>query len=135
MDQNKSSSNTRKAQILILLLCTLSSVVFFTLKHQQLIANKGEKILSSLFDNNDPQKLKSSEKSVICEEKYYFGGPFFERPSPKVTENYRQKAVCLDAKVSPEIGNCLVYSFGIQYDWYFEESMVNVLCQVQFFFF
>lgn len=133
MDQNKSSSNTRRVLIAVLFSCTLSGIVFLTLKHQQLIANKGEKILSSLFGNNDHQSLNPSEKSSTCEEKYYFGGPLFTRPVPKVIENYKQKAVCLDPKVSPEVNNCLIYSFGIQYDWYFEESMENVGCQVHFF--
>ncbi len=40
------------------------------------------------------------------------------------------KAVCLDQYVSPEFDNCLVYSFGINNQWSFDEAMVQYGCHV-----
>jgi len=63
----------------------------------------------------------------------YFGGPLFEQPSRKLTLIEGQKAVCLDEQVAPQVNNCLVYSFDIRDDWYFEESMENQECNVSLF--
>ena len=41
-----------------------------------------------------------------------------------------QKAVCLDPAVAPRPGNCLVYSFGINNEWSFEDAMAKYGCQV-----
>jgi hypothetical protein len=41
-----------------------------------------------------------------------------------------QKAVCIDPEVAPKPGNCLVYSFGINDDWSFDEKMARYGCQV-----
>lgn len=135
MDQHVSSNkcvNTRRTQTLILLFCTVSSLIVFTLKYQNPIENKAEQILPFSFDRKEHQSSNPSEKSsATCENKFYFGGPLFEQPSPKLTQMDRQKAVCLDKKVAPKINDCLVYSFGIQFDWYFEESVEeNLGCQV-----
>lgn len=40
------------------------------------------------------------------------------------------KAVCLDQFISPEFDNCLVYSFGINNQWSFDEAMAQYGCQV-----
>ena len=132
MDQEKSSSIsiTKRTQILIILFvffCTLSSVVFILI-HQLVIAKEGESILSVFLEKeHDPSSspseiidyLKWSTESA-CKNKVYFGGPLFEQPSHKLTLFEGQKAVCLDEKVTPQINDCLVYSFGIRDDWYFE---------------
>lgn len=137
MDEQKSSSRCvtmRRAQMLLLIFCSVTSIIVFSLKHQLLIESKGEEILSFIFNDKDHQASNPSEKTEknICETRFYFGGPLFERPSRELTHMDRQKAVCLDEKVAPKISDCLVYSFGIQYDWYFEESMGGIGCQVVF---
>jgi hypothetical protein len=40
------------------------------------------------------------------------------------------KAVCLDQLISPVYNNCLVYSFGINNQWTFDEAMAKFGCQV-----
>ena len=41
-----------------------------------------------------------------------------------------QKSVCLDTEVRPYPGNCLVYSFGINNEWSFEDQMEEYGCDV-----
>lgn len=41
-----------------------------------------------------------------------------------------KKSVCLDQNIGPEPGNCLVYSFGINHEWLFDEAIANYGCQV-----
>jgi hypothetical protein len=43
------------------------------------------------------------------------------------------KAVCLDQFISPVYDNCLVYSFGINNQWTFDEAMAKFGCQVHSF--
>lgn len=134
MDQHVSPSksvNTRRTQTSILLFCTVSSLIVFILKDHISTENKAEQILPFSFDHKEHPSSNPSEKSAICENKFFFGGPLFEQPSRKLTQMDRQKAFCLDKKVGPEINNCIVYSFGINFDWYFEESVEeNLGCQV-----
>ncbi|KAK4006825.1 hypothetical protein OUZ56_011983 [Daphnia magna] len=40
------------------------------------------------------------------------------------------KAVCLDKLIAPVYNNCLVYSFGINYQWDFDDAMAEYGCQV-----
>ena len=134
MDQHVSPSkivNTRRTQTLILLFCTVSSLVVFILRDQITTENQAEPILPFSFDHKDHPSSNPSEKSVTCENKFYLGGPLFEQPSRKLTQMDRQKAICFDEKVVPQINNCIVYSFGVNFDWYFEESVEeNLGCQV-----
>ena len=41
-----------------------------------------------------------------------------------------QKAICLDSFVAPPEKDCLVYSFGINNEWSFDEAMESYGCQV-----
>ncbi|EFX75553.1 hypothetical protein DAPPUDRAFT_107780 [Daphnia pulex] len=41
-----------------------------------------------------------------------------------------QKAICIDSKVAPQPGNCLIYSFGIGGEWSFDEQMERYGFQV-----
>ena len=41
-----------------------------------------------------------------------------------------QKAVCLDGRVAPLPGKCVIYSFGISYEWSFDEAMEKYGCKI-----
>ena len=41
-----------------------------------------------------------------------------------------QKSVCLDSGVRPALNNCLVYSFGIDDEWSFDDDMARLGCEV-----
>ncbi len=41
-----------------------------------------------------------------------------------------QKAVCMDPEIRPFPGRCLVYSFGINDEWSFEDSMDRYGCEI-----
>jgi len=130
MEKSSSTFITKKAQILILIFCIVSTITFILI-HQLLLTKYQEESTLSFFlgkhhQSSNPSEiidyLKWSSESA-CKNKVYFGGPLFEQPSHKLTLIEGQKAVCLDEKVAPQINDCLVYSFGIRDDWYFEESM------------
>jgi len=131
-EKSKSSFFTKKTQILLLVFCILSGIVFI-LFHQFLLAQKedGESILPFFFGKDRPSTspsqiidyLKWSSEST-CKKKVYFGGPLLEQPNHKLTLFGGQKAVCLDERVAPEIDNCIVYSFGDR-DHYFETSIAE----------
>jgi hypothetical protein len=55
-----------------------------------------------------------------------FGGTMYKQPSGWDG----QKSLCLDPEVAPEPGDCLVYSFGTNDEWSFDEQMSAYGCQV-----
>ncbi len=119
-------------------LCSIAFILFYQLLLTQ---NQRESTLSFFLgkprQSSNPSEiidyLKWSSESA-CKNKVYFGGPLFEQPSHKLTLFEGQKAVCLDEKIAPKINDCLVYSFGIHDDWYFEESMEEHQgCRVSYF--
>lgn len=61
-----------------------------------------------------------------CQLSHDFGGVMMDNPSGLAG----QKAVCIDPRVAPKPGKCLVYSFGIQDDWSFDETMARYGCEV-----
>ena len=63
-----------------------------------------------------------------CKLSHDFGGKMLQNPSGFDG----QKAVCLDLEVAPKAGHCIVYSFGINYEWSFDEAMESYGCQVCF---
>ena len=109
--------------VLILLLCTLSSIVVFILIYQLIIAMQGGPILSFFLSENDSQASSPSNEIIehfkwfdekACKNKVYLG------------EYEGQKVVCLDDQVAPQTNNCIIYSFGIRDDWSFEEKMTEL---------
>jgi len=111
----------KKAKIvLILLFCTLSSIVVFILIYQLIIAMQGGPILSLFLSEND------SQASSLCDEITEHLKWFDEKACKNTVffgEYEVQKVVCLDEQVAPKINNCIIYSFGIHDDWSFEEKM------------
>ncbi|XP_045036631.1 methyltransferase-like protein 24 isoform X1 [Daphnia magna] len=55
-----------------------------------------------------------------------FGGEIRKNP----TGIAGQKAVCIDPNVAPQPNQCLVYSFGIDNEWSFDEYMEQYGCEV-----
>jgi hypothetical protein len=64
--------------------------------------------------------------SSSCLLTHDFGGMMMKNPSGLDG----QKAVCIDPMVAPEPNKCLVYSFGIQNEWSFDEQMELYGCEV-----
>ncbi|XP_046643949.1 probable methyltransferase-like protein 24 [Daphnia pulicaria] len=61
-----------------------------------------------------------------CQLSHYFGGIMMKNPSGLAG----QKVVCIDPKVAPKPRKCLVYSFGINNEWSFDEKMSLYGCEV-----
>jgi hypothetical protein len=61
-----------------------------------------------------------------CKLTHDFGGHMHRKPSGLDG----QKAVCLDDQIAPKAGSCIVYSFGINNEWSFDETMENYGCKV-----
>ncbi len=61
-----------------------------------------------------------------CRLAHDFGGKMMKNPSGFDG----QKSICLDPEVAPRSGNCVVYSFGINNEWSFDDIMEQYGCQV-----
>lgn len=61
-----------------------------------------------------------------CRLSHDFGGLMMKNP-PGLDG---QKSVCLDPTVAPRTPGCIVYSFGINNEWSFDEAMEKYGCQV-----
>ena len=68
---------------------------------------------------------------TACKITHYYSGVVEDWPVRGVDGQY---AVCLDPAVTPEqpgkIKSCLVYSFGINNNWSFDEAMEEYSCEV-----
>ena len=67
--------------------------------------------------------------ATSCGLAHDFGGKMYQNPSALDG----QKAVCLDKTVAPTPGDCLVYSFGINNEWSFDDMMEQYGCEVHAF--
>lgn len=61
-----------------------------------------------------------------CQLAHDFGGEMLKNP----TGISGQKALCIDPNVAPKPHNCIVYSFGIDNEWSFDEQMERYGCEV-----
>ncbi|XP_057380609.1 uncharacterized protein LOC130703005 [Daphnia carinata] len=64
-----------------------------------------------------------------CQISHYFGG-FMVSSAAGMVSMDGQKAICLDQMVAPRPDRCIVYSFGINYDWSFDDAMDLYGCKV-----
>ena len=64
-----------------------------------------------------------------CEILSFFGGIVQQQRRFSVAGIDGQKALCVDLQVEPEV-NCLVYSFGINNEWSFDEAMEKYGCHI-----
>jgi hypothetical protein len=65
-----------------------------------------------------------------CQIFQYFGGFLVSSSNGIAVSLDGQKAVCLDHVIAPSSNKCLVYSFGINNDWSFDEAMELYGCEV-----
>lgn len=66
-----------------------------------------------------------------CQTYYEFGGVLNRLPLLTFLDG--QKSVCLDPGVSPVPGRCVVYSFGNNGEWSFDEQIESYGCDVYVF--
>ncbi|XP_045034862.1 uncharacterized protein LOC116936255 [Daphnia magna] len=64
-----------------------------------------------------------------CQISHYFGGLMVSSAAGIVSMD-GQKAICLDPIVAPRPDRCIVYSFGINYEWSFDDAMDLYGCKV-----
>ena len=90
-----------------------------------------EKPSSRWTDNMTAQQIMdyfSWANKSSCSISQDFGGHLFDEANLRGIDG--QKAVCIDPGVAPKSGDCLVYSFGIDNEWSFDEWMEKYGCQV-----
>ena len=88
------------------------------------------------MSRNDMVEYILWKNSSSCRSVHGIGGElreevmYFLVGDVNITTFVGQKSVCLDREVFLDVGDCLVYSFGISAGWSFEESMARLGCQV-----
>ena len=121
--------NPRTKHLLALMLLTASVAVFVCpvpFNWNRLVKRSGERpSLEQMLD------YFARRNSSNCRLYYEFGGVL--NRSPSLTFYDGQKAVCMDAAVAPVPGRCLVYSFGNNGEWSFDDQMAEFGCHVHVF--
>ena len=95
------------------------------------VSQKKEEFDWKNFDSNTLSARKIIDylywtNSSSCRLAHDFGGRLAWNPSAFDG----QKSVCLDPPVRPEAENCIVYSFGINNDWSFDDIMEKYGCEI-----
>lgn len=120
--------------------CSLVSFICLVLVgfHQQeqlLIAFQSSSHLKNNHDGNLTWKemlpLFSRRNSSACRTYYEFGGVINRLSSLTFLDG--QKSVCLDPGVAPTPDKCVVYSFGNNGEWSFDEQIELYGCDVYVF--
>ena len=133
----------KKSSLLMLILASLGAVFLFVqssglkvfpisphCQQQQVLIND----VGLHWKTSNPDTLTASQlmdyfrwsNASACQLTHDFGGKMKKNPSGLDG----QKAVCLDVSVAPKAGKCLVYSFGINNEWSFDDAMSQYGCQV-----
>ncbi len=63
-----------------------------------------------------------------CDRVGYYGGVLIKFDNMSFFDG--QKAICLKTGIAPQVGNCIVYSIGINNEWSFDETMEKYGCHV-----
>lgn len=63
-----------------------------------------------------------------CERVGYYGGVLIKSDNVSFFDGH--KAICLDKGIGPQVNNCIVYSFGINNEWSFDDTMEEYGCHV-----
>jgi hypothetical protein len=138
----------RKTFTIIFALAIISVVIFYTKFSVSTVHVLDYNNFARLYENSSlkPIKVEIDWKKVnvstltpeliieyfkwsnqtSCKLTHDFGGKMMRNPSGFDG----QKAVCLDDKIAPQPGSCIVYSFGINNEWSFDETMEDYGCQV-----
>ncbi|KAK2717615.1 hypothetical protein QYM36_006403 [Artemia franciscana] len=117
-------SSGTKAVVLIGIFCVFS--VYYKYIPEQHIKGYGKFQRPFLANSEDSQRFFTWRNENACKSKKSFGGKFY---SKRFYDG--NKTLCLDSDVMPDQnGKCLIYSFGVNDDWSFEEAMQVYGCKV-----
>ena len=109
------------------LFITLLALVFLSPFAAYLYRHHGKRTPSITWQEMFPY-FTSVADPTACQIYHEFGGVLNRQPSIVFLDG--QKAVCLDPVVVPEPDNCLVYSFGNNAEWSFDEQIESYGCEV-----
>jgi hypothetical protein len=121
-------------------LLVVTYVIYSSFRQQILLRVPHSLRQSLIMDNQKPAESMSPEdvfqylhwaNSAACQLPVDFGFAIARSGNPDfVAYPDGQKLVCLDQFISPVYNNCLVYSFGINNQWTFDEDMAQFGCHV-----
>ena len=98
------------------------------LVHSQFNSRWFAEVRASMFSAEEIYRYLHWTNSTSCHFAVDFGFSVFDNEGIASPDGH--KAICLDKGVSPIYNNCLVYSFGINYQWSFDDAMEEYGCQV-----
>jgi hypothetical protein len=126
--------------VFLLLICNVSiAVIFVFLKKMEtddIIFNYDTSYWDELLDSKTLTGLDILQyflwsNSSSCLLVHDFGGTMKKDGNMENLSGLDgQKAVCLNPNVAPKPDNCIVYSFGINNEWSFDEDMEEYGCEV-----
>jgi hypothetical protein len=104
----------------------MSSIKSTPTEHNGFLTDWDKLLDSESLTGSQVMEYFSWSNHSSCNLFHDFGGIMLKSP----TGIAGQKAVCIDPKVAPLPDQCLVYSFGIDNEWSFDENMERYGCKV-----
>lgn len=135
---------------LILVITILISLMFSnTIQNAQIVAYVKNGLLTTFINSKSPAPVESQfnfpnwenldtatgtqimnyfvwKNRSSCQLAHDFGGTMMNNPSGLDG----QKTICIDPIITPRGYECLIYSFGINNEWSFDENMERYGCEV-----